>query len=208
MTTIGSDPWDWQQTGFDTRWMRVLGPVIGWLNGCMLYVLAVESTRLSKLSDSILSFDLLDLEAYQPFIRMGLTNALLVMGLVSLLALFLFEPGFRLLMIQLFSVIAVFAWIGLILPIRGIRRRINGAKKKELDWCRQTLKLARDNLKTGQGGQQTISEVLSYRSMLEDIRNWPFDSPSITRFALYLLIPVGSMFGGAFVERGLDFFFP
>ena len=208
VTTIGSDPWDWQQTGFDTRWMRVLGPIIGWLAGCMLYVLAVESTRLSKLTDSILSFDLLDLDPYLPFITTGLTNALLVVGLVSVMALFLLEPGFFILMIQLFSVIAVFAWIGLMLPLRGIRRKIKQAKRQELEWCRQALKLARDELKTGRGSQQSLTEILSYKSMLEDIRNWPFDSPSLTRFALYLLIPIGSMFGGVLVERGMDFFFP
>ncbi len=208
VTTQGVAPWDWQQTNFDARWMRVLGPFFGWWIGCIMYVLAVESSRLSRLSDSIHSLDLLDLQPYEPLIRFGLTNALLLVGLVSVFALFLFEPGFLELMIQVFSVIAVYAWIGLMLPLRGIRRKIKAAKQEELAWCRQSLKAARDALKSGDNVQQPISEILRYRSMLEDIRNWPFDSPSLTRFALYLLIPVGSMFGGAIVERGLDFFFP
>ena len=40
--------------------------------------------------------------------------------------------------------------------------------------------------------------------MIEDLRNWPFESSTLIRFTLYLLIPLGSWLGGAFVERGLD----
>jgi hypothetical protein len=208
VTTFGSDPWSWQQTNFDARWMRVLGPFTNWWMGCILFVLVVESRRLSELSDSIHSLDLLDLGPYQPLIRQGLTNALLVIGIVSVLSLFLMEPGFLLLMIQVFSVFAVFAWVGLMLPLRGIRRKINSAKEEEQKWCRQALKSARNQLKSGSAEQQSIAELVAYRNMIENIRNWPFDSPSLSRFALYLLIPVGSMVGGALVERGLDLFFP
>lgn len=208
VTTVGPEPWDWELTNFDARWMRVLGPIFGWWIGCMMYVLAVESSRLSQLSDSIRSLDLLDLQPYEPLIRLGLTNVLLLVGLASVLTLFLFEPGFAVLMIQVFCILAVFSWIGLMLPLRGIRRKIKESKQEELDWCRQSLKSARDELKTGADVQQSITEIIAYKAILEDIRNWPFDSPSLTRFALYLLIPVGSMFGGAFVERGLDFFLP
>jgi hypothetical protein len=208
VTTFGSDPWVWQQNNFDSRWMRILGPFFGWWMGCILYVLVIESARFSRLSDSIRSLDLLDLDPYQPLIRQGLTNALLVIGIVSVLSLFLFEPGFLLLMIQVFSVFAIFAWIGLMLPLRGIRRKINTAKEEELNWCRQALRSARDQLKSGSVNQQSIAEMVAYKTMIENIRNWPFDNPSLTRFALYLLIPVGSMIGGVLVERGLDFFFP
>ena len=53
---------------------------------------------------------------------------------------------------------------------------------------------------------QSIAEIIAYKSVIENIRNWPFDNPTLTRFALYLLIPLVSWFGGAFVERGLDLF--
>jgi hypothetical protein len=208
MTTFGSDPWDWQQTKFDARWMRILGPFFNWWMGCILYVIVVESARLSQLSDSIQSLDLLNLSPYQPLIRQGLTNALLVIGLVSVLSLFLLEPGFLILMLQFFSGFAIFAWIGMMLPLRGIRKKINAAKEEELRWCQQALRSARDQLKSGSVDQQSIAEMVAYKTMIENIRNWPFDNPSLSRFALYLLIPVGSMVGGALVERGLDFFFP
>jgi hypothetical protein len=59
-------------------------------------------------------------------------------------------------------------------------------------------------LKSGAGGHHSIAEIIAYRSMIENIRNWPFDNPTIIRFALYLFIPLGSWLGGALVERGLD----
>ena len=94
------------------------------------------------------------------------------------------------------------------LPLRGIRRKFRQEKERELDWCRQALRTSRAQLKSGLEHQPGIAEIMAYKNMIEDIRNWPFDNPSLTRFALYLLIPLGSIFGGALVERGLDFFFP
>lgn len=207
-TTIGSDPWDWRQNNYDSFWMRVLGPFMSWWMGCLLYVLVVESLRLSKLSASITSLDLLDLLPYKPLIRQGLTNALLVVGMSSVLSLFLLEPGYALLMIQILTVFAIFAWIGLMLPLRGIRKNIRIAKEEELDWCQQALKRARVQLKTSANDHQSIVEIAAYKSVIESVRNWPFDNPTLVRFALYLLIPIGSMFGGAIVERGLDIFLP
>lgn len=208
VTTIGSDPWDWQKTGYDTRWMRVLGPMLCWWAGCLLYALIVESARLSRLSNSIDSIDPLDLSPYQPLIRQGLTNALLVVGLASILSLFLFEPEFLTLMIQLMTVFAIVAWIGLILPLHGIRRKIAQAKERELNWCREAVKAATRQLKSGDKTGKSLAEIVAYQNLIENVRSWPFDNPTLTRFALYLLIPFGSMLGGAIVERGLDLILP
>ncbi len=204
VVTVGSDPWIWQEQNFDAKWMRVLGPLFcGWL-GCFSYVLVAESSRLSALSDSIDSVDLLDLKPYQPLIRQGLTNALSVVGVASIVSLFLLEPGFVKLLIQLSVPFAFFAWIGLMLPLSGIRRKIRMAKEQELSWCTQALKTARDQLKLDIDNHQGISEIIDYKALIEGIRNWPFNSPTLVRFALYLLIPLASMFGGAIVERALD----
>ncbi|HIG43268.1 MAG: hypothetical protein ABGY96_26930 [bacterium] len=101
VTTAGSNPWVWQEQNFDAKCMRVMGPIFsGWIS-CLLVALAIESKRLSWLSNSVGSIDLLDLRPYRPLIRLGLTNVLLVVGLASILSLFLLEPGFVILFIQL-----------------------------------------------------------------------------------------------------------
>jgi len=207
VTTVGSDPWVWQEQNFDARWMRILGPMFcGWM-GCLFYVLVTESSRLSSMSASIGSLDLLDLRPYRPLIRQGLTNVLLVVGIASIMSLFLLEPGFVTLLVQLSILFAIFAWIGLMLPLSGIRKKIKLAKEQELDWCTQALKNARNQIKSGNENNRAIAEVVAYKALIDSIRNWPFDNPTLARFALYLLIPLCSMLGGAFIEQGLDVLF-
>ena len=91
-------------------------------------------------------------------------------------------------------------------PLRGIRRKISVAKQQVLDWCTLKLKTARDELKSGVGEKNSITEIVAYQTMIENVRNWPFDNSTLTRFALFLLIPLGSWLGGAVAELGLDLF--
>ncbi len=201
-----TNPWEWQAWSYDVTWHRVTTMFFAWWLACLSYVTVVESLRLSRLSDSIESLDLLELHPYQPLIRQGLTNALLIIGVVSVISLLGIESRYWPTLVGAWIMFIVLAWAGLMLPLRGIRKKIKTAKEEELDWCRLTLKTARDELKTGAGGQKSIAELTAYRTIIENLRNWPFDSPTLVRFSMYLLIPVGSWLGGAFVERGVDLF--
>ena len=204
ITTTDSDPWDWSQTNYDSRWMRIIGPLFSLWLACLMYVMIAESARLSRLSDKISSLDLLELESYEPLVRLGLTNALLMLGVESIILLFLLEPGFGEFLTGMTILFAIYAWTGLMLPLRGIRRQIRRAKAMEMNWCREALQQARANLKNSTGSN--ISELVAYKELVEGTRNWPFDNPTLIRFGLYLLIPLASMFGGAFVERALELF--
>ncbi len=199
------NPWRWQDWTYDIVWHRVTTVFFVWWIGCFCYVTVVESARLSRLSDRIESLDLLDMHPYRPLIRHGLTNALLVIGMVSVLSLLAVESRYVPVLVGFWLAFIVLAWVGLMLPLRGVRKKIKAAKKRELDWCRKRLLSSRDALKSGNSEKQSIAEIIAYRTMIENIRNWPFDSPTLIRFTLYLLIPLGSWLGGAFVERGLDF---
>jgi hypothetical protein len=201
-----ANPWEWRNWSYDIYWHRATTVLFVWWIGCFCYVTVAESARLSHLSDDIDTPDLLEMLPYQPLIRQGLTNALLVIGMVSVLSLLGVESRYGPVLVGFWITFIMLAWIGMMLPLRGIRKKIRAAKDQELDWCRQSLKVSRDTLKSGAGEQQSISEIMAYRTMIENIRNWPFDNPTLVRFALYLLIPLGSWLGGAFVERGLDFF--
>ena len=200
------NPWYWQMWNYDLYWHRATTVLFVWWIGCLCYVIVAESARLSRLSDNIESLDLLELLPYQPLIRQGLTNALLVIGMVSIMSLLGVESRYLPVLVGFWIAFILLAWAGMMLPLRGIRRKIRVAKDQELDWCRQTLKITRDELKSGASEQKSIAEIMAYRAMIENIRNWPFDNPTLVRFTLYLMIPLGSWLGGAFVERGLDFF--
>ncbi|MDJ0700856.1 MAG: hypothetical protein QNJ07_13460 [Woeseiaceae bacterium] len=198
------NPWEWRAWNYDVFWHRVTSVFFVWWIGCFCYVVVVESARLSRLSKDIESVDLLDMTPYRPLMRQGLTNALLVVGMASVLSLLAVEARYVPMLALFWIEFVVLAWIGMMLPLRGIRRKIRAAKERELDWCRRKLRTSRDGLKSGSDEGRSIAEILAYKGMIEDLRNWPFDSPTLVRFSLYLLIPLGSWLGGAFVERGLD----
>jgi hypothetical protein len=205
-TPAPTNPWDLQLWSYDVYWHRVTTVFFLWWTACTCYVLVVESARLSRLSDEFDSLDLFDLAPYQPLVRQGLVNALLVIGGVSVMSLLGVESRYGSVLAAFWILSILLAWLGLMLPLRGIRKKIIEAKNQELDRCRRALIRERDDLKAGTDKQTKIGQVVAYREMINDIRNWPFDNPTLVRFALYLLIPLGSWLGGAFVERGVDVF--
>jgi hypothetical protein len=200
------NPWHWQDWSYEVFWHRITTVLFAWWIGCFCYVLVVESARLSRLSGEIESLDLLNLQPYQPLVRQGLTNALLVIGTVSFLSLLAVESRYLPVLVGFWIAFIVLAWMGLMLPLRGIRRRVKAAKAEELDWCRQSMRDGRDALKSGDSEAKSLAEIVAYKTVIENIRNWPFESSTLVRFTLYLLIPLGSWVGGAFVERALDMF--
>ncbi|MGI9235417.1 MAG: hypothetical protein ACR2RD_17425 [Woeseiaceae bacterium] len=202
-----TDPWNWQTWNYDVTWHRITTVIFVWWLGCLCHVTVVESVRLSRLSNGIDSLDLLELQPYRPLIRQGLTNALLIIGVVSVMSLLGVESRYWPALVGFWVMFTVLAWAGLMLPLRGIRKKMRAAKEKELNWCKIALKTARDELKAGAGGQKSIAELTAYKTLIENVRNWPFDNPTLVRFSLYLLIPLGSWLGGAFVERGVDLLF-
>jgi hypothetical protein len=124
---------------------------------------------------------------------------LVLLSLVSLSAVDL---------IWFFSIAAI-ALVGgtaaLILPVRGIHLRLRQAKQAELERVHAAIRgdpgpLA-GSLISGHGASLGLSDLLAYREFIESVREWPFDTSTMLRFALYLAIPLGSWLGGAFVER-------
>ena len=94
---------------------------------------------------------------------------------------------------------------GLLLPVRGVRRRVRLEKQREIEWCRNALREHRASRDAGADQRAgRLADVLAYRDHVEAVREWPFDTAAWLRFGLYLLIPVGSWLGGALVERVID----
>ncbi|HSJ99262.1 MAG TPA: hypothetical protein VLC53_19460, partial [Myxococcota bacterium] len=88
----------------------------------------------------------------------------------------------------------------LVLPLRGARDAIAAAKRAELEAVREALRAARAQYP----GARPFADVLAWRSFVDSVPEWPFDAPTLLRFALYVAIPVGSWLGGALVERLVD----
>jgi hypothetical protein len=129
---------------FEVWWQRLLEPWIGISGGLFATSVIAESARVSRAADLLPPLDLLDRRPFAPFTRMGLGNALAVLGLLSLLALFSLEQGLAQVVAALLTLGGVIGAAGMLLPLRGLRRRIAEAKARERELVDANLRAARD----------------------------------------------------------------
>lgn len=192
----------------ESVWHRVLALFIGFWIVRLLALIVIDSVRLSRLAADIPRLDLLDPKALAPVTRHGLTNALLWLGLVAVYALFLVEPGYLPTLLTILATGVIAAGAALVLPAWGARRCIQARKSEELAWCRERIRAARAALEEARPGtRDRLDELVAWEGRIERVRDWPFDSSTLTRFALYLLIPLASWCGAALVERMVDTLF-
>ncbi len=93
----------------------------------------------------------------------------------------------------------------LLRPARRVRRLIRAVKREELGQLKPRVRQARDDALTEDVSTQgRLTDLLAYKTQVESTPEWSFDSSTLLRFGLYLLIPVASMVGGALVERVVD----
>ena len=131
------------------------------------------------------------------------------MLLFSILALpGLRDPGFLAAGLVTLLVVAAVSVTALVLPVRGAHARIRRAKSDELDRVNAAIRGAPGALAgsaiESRAANAGLADLLAYRAAIETVREWPFDAPTVLRFALYLAIPLGSWLGGALVERALE----
>ena len=144
----------------------------------------------------------------------GLRIALLWMIFLSMAVLLAFDasaaPGLSGVLLFLFIVSLFLAVLSLVTPVRGVRAAIQQEKRSELDWCNEQIRGARQALGNNRADADAerihLAGVAAYRAVVQSAPEWPFDFSTFTRFALFVVIPVGSWFGGAMVERFVDWF--
>jgi hypothetical protein len=99
----------------------------------------------------------------------------------------------------------VLAAAAFVLPVRGLRRQIRARKEEKLAQLRDEIRRGEEriaNLGPESAEASTrLPALLAFEKRIESVREWPFDAPTLTRFFLYVAIPIGSWIGGALVER-------
>jgi len=177
---------------------------LGWIVGRSIYFSRVSNNEL-LLPDSS-AIDLLHLDDLYGFGRTGLTRALVGLLSVGIVGLMGLSTVFGLwLTIPVFVVGLVTGLVTLLRPARRVRNLIREVKRKELAQLEPLVRQARDDtLKSELSTQGRLTDLMAYQDRIESIAEWPFNSSTIIRFGLYLFIPVGSMIGGALVERIVD----
>ncbi len=179
--------------------------LLGWFGGRSIYF--VYAGIWDKPGPQRSDIDLLNLEDIYAFGRSGLRGTL-VLYIILAIAYLLILPGLG---SGLWVVLPLFAsqlglgLLFLLAPAREVRSLIRDLKRKELVRLEPLLRQARDDALTGDVSTQgRLTDLLAYKTQVESTPEWPFDSPTLLRFGLYLFIPVASMVGGALVERVVD----
>ena len=180
--------------------MSLLG---GWIIGRVIHFSRVSRNEL-PMPDSA-DIDLLQLDNLYAVGRSGLRRALVSLLGIAIGGLILLDTEFGLWgSVPLFGFGLVAGLTLLLRPAREVRSLIRAVKLEDLTRLEPLLRQARDDALSGDGAQGRLTDLMAYRDRVVSTAEWPFDTPTITRFGLYLLIPVGSMVGGALVERVVD----
>jgi len=146
--------------------------------------------------------DLLDLRSVYARGRTGLRLALVWIVGSTIASPLVFDPALTIPLLPFLLAGVGVAVAALLLPSRRLHRMIQDEKRRELDRLRAELHRVRDDMLAGRSNEDgRLADLLGYRTYIEQIRDWPFDNPTVLRFLLYLLIPIGSWLGGAVVER-------
>ena len=195
------NPLDWSP---EVAWHRILLPVILVWQSWLVYAVVIVSVRMSRVAKKLSHIDLFDLTPLAPFTHLGLTNALLLIGLLSIWSLMMIETGFGQIMTLIGGITLVVTALALLSPVGGVHKRIRQSKEAELSWVNGEISKQRRALQNPDAGQRSgeMADLVAYLSLVERVPEWPFTTSTYTRLFLYLLIPVVS-WGIGIVAEGI-----
>ncbi len=187
-------------------WGMVTSAVLLALVGRAAYETVVDGRVLGRITREITEIDLLDPRALEPIARQGLRRAFLWAGggtIASLLALDaqrLWPP------LAVLAVTLCLATLAFLEPARSLRARLREAKQGELTRVRSEIGRVKEiALRPGGGAESArLPALLAYETRIEAVREWPFDTPTLARFAVLALLATGSWLGAAVTKRILD----
>jgi hypothetical protein len=191
-------------------WIGTLNLVMFGLLAPLAY-LSIRRARLFSALGARARVDLLDPDPLAPFSRVALRGAVYWLVGSSIAMLLMIDSDAWEIVLAVNTVTIGVGVVALLLPARGVHRRIRAVKRAELARVRAALHRAREAL--DQPGPEhpeaaRIPAWLAWEARVSAVNEWPFDAPTILRFALFLLVPLGSWLGGALVERLVDAFVP
>ena len=189
---VPSTPWNPATWSPEVAWHRILGPltmVWGWW---LAYTIVTVSVRMSRIAKTLTRVDLLDLSPLAPFTQLGLTNALLLIGALSIWSLTMIETGFGQMMVILGGTTLIGTALAMLAPVHGVHKRICQSKGEALGWVNGQIA---EQQVSFQGPQADLlsgrmADLVAYRGMVQDVPEWPFTLSTYARVALYVLLPV------------------
>lgn len=191
-------------------WTWGLGCAAAWHIGLITHRILSDARQFSRLGAALPDVDLLERRAFLPFARQGLVSAMPALLTCSLFALNFIDRGFSAAAPFMLTIPVATGVTGMLLPVLGARRRIREEKAAEVARVNAAIRgepaaLAGSPIERAVGGPGAgLADLLAWRGFVQASSEWPFDAPTLVRFALYLALPLGSWLGGALVERLVD----
>ena len=190
-------------------WVLWINLAAIWLSTRSIAQEIIVSRRLARLGREHAVVDVLDQRPLTPFARRGVQAALVPILLISIFSL-LFVSGSAGEAVPFTQVFVVsIAAISLLLPVHGVHLRLAEQKQERLARLAEAIRVCEEPVLAARPGEAAgpaahLQTLLALRAQLEIARVWPWDVPTLARFALYLAIGLGSWLGGALVERVVD----
>ncbi len=176
-----------------------LGQILLWvmvgMSGGMRFAAAGAFKRLGEVVD----FDLFQLQRLRPLAHSGLIDVVSYAGALALIPLQSLDAEFRWYNYQFALLVVIPAAIFVVIwPLRSIHRRILSQKQHLL----AEVEAAISEVGPARSEAQILrlESLLSHRDRIREERSWPIDTPLLSRFALYVVIPPLAWVGAALVE--------
>lgn len=172
--------------------------ILSWMIVIQCVYLQISKLRVfSRLADKHTKINLLHPEGLTPFGSAAVRALLLSVGSYTVIPLTLFFNGSNLLIPGLISMAIglPFTFLLFYLPVGKIRRRIKDVKAVELAKIKNALSGERavlDELHLDMGQTTSNVDLLSYRSYVQGLSNWPLSRDGLSRLIIYILIPAAS----------------
>lgn len=203
------EPADLPQAAYvAAMWFVVVVPLLIASLAKATFIMINGARLLFREIDRAIEVDPLDADALRPLANAGLRTALVLLVGEAVGTLFLLNANIDPQGIVLFMVfIGFLAGIAAVSPAMFGARVIRRAKQRAMAPLRAAIARARERTLADpddDGAAARLGALLAYEHRLREAREMPFGTPAIGRFALYMLIPLGSWLGGAFVERLVD----
>ena len=188
---VPESPWNPSTWGPEVFWHRTLGPLTLVCGLWLGYSIVTVSIRMSGIAKRLCRIDLLDLSPLAPFTQLGLTNALLLIGFLSIWSLMMIETGFGQMMWIIGGSILVSTVLALLFPLQGVHIRIRHSKEKELALVNTKISKQWSSFLSKDSDRRSgdLADLLAYRSLVEGVPEWPFTGSTYARLFLYALLP-------------------
>ncbi len=162
----------------------------------------------ARLARNNTRIDLLNSANLRGYSRVAVYSTLILLGVLATFPLLMMQtgtnyltilPGFLATFIPMMSIFLI--------PLLPIRARIKAKKSEELESIQNRINQiidAQEPLVENDAALERLQPLLDYRREIQQVPEWPFDSPAFFRLMFYLFIPPLTWVGAALIERLVD----